>query len=84
MRFDTQEYLQEDNIQKKEINMLEITMADVICPLEIIIAGKDKPYYPVDTEIVINNVEFKVLSNRSHETMDGKRQEITIILKAWK
>jgi hypothetical protein len=77
-------YLQEDNIQKKEINMLEITMADVICPLEIMILGKDKPYYPVDSEIVIDNVEFTVLSNKCYETRDSKRQVIKIILKTWK
>jgi len=58
--------------------------ADVICPLEIMISGKDKPYYPVDNEIIIDNVEFTVFGNRCNETRDSKRQEIKIILKTWK
>jgi hypothetical protein len=82
---DTQQYLQEEDLcQKKEINMLKISMADVIRPLKIMISGRDKPYYPVDGEIIIDGVEFTVLSNRCNETMDSKNQIMKIILKSWK
>ncbi len=82
---DTQQYLQEEDVrQKKEINMLKISMADVIRPLKIMISGRDKPYYPVDGEIIIDGVEFTVLSNRCNETIDSKNQIMKIILKTWK
>jgi hypothetical protein len=68
----------------KETDMLEITMDNIICPLEIMISGRDKPYYPVHGEIIIDGVEFTVLSNRCNEKMDSKSQVITMIPKKWK
>ena len=75
---------QTEEIEKKENYMLlppTIKEAEVLQPLEIIVTGKDSPYYIPESTVFFRGVEFNVQENKSVETSTTKSQRIKLILK---
>lgn len=58
-----------------------IKEAEVLQPLEIMVTGKDSPYYRPGYTVFFRGVEFRVQENKSVETFTGKTQRIKLILK---
>ena len=61
--------------------MLEIKEAEVLQPLEIMVTGKDNPYYVPGFAVCFCGVEFVVQENKCAETINTKSQRIKLMFK---
>ena len=62
----------------EELNLAEV---EVLQTLEIMVSGKDKPYYAPESNVYFLGVDLVVQENKCAETINSKTQRIRLILK---
>ena len=67
--------------KKEKMEELNLAEVEVLQTLEIMVSGKDKPYYKPENVVILNGVEFLVQENKCAETINSKTQRIRLILK---